>query len=497
MEKSQVNVFGEFLVDNGYVTRKQLETAIAERAAEGNKRKLGAVIVSLNFLRRNELIQALNEFNPELLSKEGYIETKFPQDLLVSLKAAPMGESDDVIFFGTFHEDPEFVRRELSNYTKKQIDFRPAGANEILSMIFAERKAKEFVDEGNVYKLKEYILAEAMDSGATDIHIESGEETVHIRFRIDGVLILFRTLNKMLERPLMATIKNDSNMDASESRQSQDGSFSRVHKGRFIDFRVAVVPTVFGEKVTIRILDKEKGLLPLETLGLAHQDIYRRIIKNAEGIILIVGATGSGKSTTLYSSLLEMDRLGKAIYTVEEPVEYRLPFINQIQVNRKVGLDFAATTRALMRHDPDIIIVGEVRDQETAEQAIHASKTGHLVFITLHAKSVREAAGRLRDLGVNETDLAYTLKGIVAQKLIRKTCSSCMGVGCEVCFMTGYKGRTMISEVVQIRTPEDFKLLLSNQLEYETMQDNAKEKLMEGVTTHEEIERVLGEIIDV
>jgi general secretion pathway protein E len=251
-------------------------------------------------------------------------------------------------------------------------------------------------------------------------------------------------------------------MDMAEKRRPQDGGFQLDFNGRLVDLRVATVPTPDGEIVVIRILDPEKAQVNLDKLGITRVDEWRRGMTRSDGLCLICGPTGSGKTTSLNATVKELDRFGKAIFTAEDPVEYRIPYVAQVNINNSVDLDFARAIKAFMRSDPDIIIIGEVRDEETARNAIKAAETGHLVFATLHTGSIPGAVNRLRDLGVDAHELKYVLRSVMAQRLMRTICNACNGDGCKECFNKGYGGRTIVSEVKYFTTEKEVNAIINS-----------------------------------
>jgi type IV pilus assembly protein PilB len=328
-----------------------------------------------------------------------------------------------------------------------------------------------------IIRLSSNILALAIEMGASDIHIEPQEEGLLLRFRVDGVLHEEQLLPKTVQLPLISRMKIIANLDIAEHRMPQDGRISVRTSDRVVDFRVSTVPAMHGEKIVMRLLDKSHAILGLEKL-ITHPEtraIVREMIAQPYGIIFVTGPTGSGKTTTLYSALSELNEPGVNICTAEDPVEYELPRINQVQIKREIGLDFARILRAFLRQDPDIILVGETRDLETAKTAIEASLTGHLVFTTLHTNNAAASVTRLEEMGVEPFLVASATIGIIAQRLVRRICQNCRqaytpddatlaylrwpadmpatfyrGSGCETCHGSGFKGRVGIYEVLRL-----------------------------------------------
>ncbi|HST08563.1 MAG TPA: ATPase, T2SS/T4P/T4SS family [Gemmatimonadaceae bacterium] len=336
----------------------------------------------------------------------------------------------------------------------------------------------EMAGDRPVIKLVDHIVAEGIATGASDIHLESGESEIAVRYRIDGMLKDIMTLPKAVGVPLVSRIKIMSEMDIADRLRPQGGRARVAIDGARVDLRVSTLPASHGEKVVIRILDSRAALRSVESLGLDPVDGPRmqKLLEVREGLILVTGPTGSGKTTTLYAALRVLQHRGVNIITVEDPVEYRIPGIVQVQIHEKAGLTFASALRSVLRQDPDVLLIGEIRDRETAAIAIQASLTGHLVFATLHTNDACSSIVRLTDLGVDPVKLAGALKGVVAQRLIRRLCPDCklvanagvprrlvgslpedslvhISMGCKSCSMTGYAGRVAVTEVL-VTTPE-------------------------------------------
>lgn len=390
-------------------------------------------------------------------------------------------------------------------------------------------KLRELGEEAPVIRLVNSIISQAISEGASDIHVEPMEDNVRVRYRVDGILQEKQRLPKRIQAGIIARLKIISNMDIAERRIPQDGRLSLKYEGRPVDFRVSSLPSIFGEKIVLRILDKTSSLRPLEALGFSQYNLnkFESIITQPYGMILISGPTGSGKTTTLYSILNRLNTPTKNIITVEDPVEYQLKGINQIQVNEKAGLTFANALRSILRQDPNIILIGEIRDKETAQIAIEAALTGHLVLSTIHTNDSSSIPTRLIDMGVEPFLVASSLIGATAQRLVRKVCQNCKhpvepseevlahlgfpleegvtfyrGDGCEACGYTGYKGRIAISEILPI-SPEIQHLILRSASSKEimaegkrqgmkTLLDDAMNKAAEGITTLEEVIRVVS-----
>ncbi len=381
-------------------------------------------------------------------------------------------------------------------------------------------------DANPVVKLLNLIIDQAVRDGASDIHVEPDKDALRIRFRIDGILHEIPGPPKRVESAVISRIKVLSDMDIAENRMAQDGRFRCRVDGKDIDVRVSVVPTINGENVVMRLLDTSGIHIGLENLGFAKRnlDIFARLIAKPYGMILVTGPTGSGKTTTLYAALQRINAPDKHIMTIEDPVEYRIELVRQIQVNAKAGLDFANGLRSIVRQDPDVIMVGEIRDLPTAEMAIQSAMTGHLVFSTLHTNDAPGALTRLTDMGIEPFLITSSVIGVVAQRLVRRICPKCKeayepsakllqalglaagkdkfyrGKGCRYCKGTGYKGRVAIAEIMEI-SEVIRALIIAKQSAGEirkaaeaagmmNLRADGLEKVLSGVTTIEEISRV-------
>ncbi len=380
----------------------------------------------------------------------------------------------------------------------------------------------DLTDEAPVIRLLNSILFQAVKERASDIHIEPFEREVDVRFRIDGILYKMLSPPKLVQESLTSRVKIMAGLNIAEKRLPQDGRFRVIVAGRDVDIRVSIIPTFFGERTVLRILDKQRGVLSLTDIGLPAREnvVIERLLTRTSGIILVTGPTGSGKTTTLYSALTTINSPDKNIITIEDPIEYQLPGVGQIQVNPKIDLTFANGLRSILRQDPDIIMVGEIRDAETAEIAMQASLTGHLVLSTLHTNDSPTAITRLIDMGIEPFMVASTLSAVLAQRLVRRICPHCIeeyrpereyagitlpdrlfrGKGCERCFNLGTTGRTGIYELLPIdaelcsmiirRTSakEIKEYALSKGMR--TLRDDGLQKAFAGATTLEEVLRV-------
>ena len=306
-------------------------------------------------------------------------------------------------------------------------------------------------DSGSsIIRLVDQLIAEAIRGGASDLHLEPEEQGIAVRHRVDGVIRHVRTLPRYVAPSLVSRVKILSGLDIADRMRPQDGRARVAVLGSVVDLRVSTLPVSHGEKIVIRVLDGTAGLRTLEAIGFAESDLVRirRLLECREGLVLVTGPTGSGKTTTLYAALREIQARGVNVVTVEDPIEYRLPGVVQVQVHEKAGLTFGAALRSIVRQDPDVILVGEIRDRETAEIAIQASLTGHLVLSTLHTNDAASAVTRLIDIGVASYQIATAVKGVVAQRLVRRVCPECHAAGCEACEGAGYRGRRAIAEIL-------------------------------------------------
>jgi general secretion pathway protein E len=394
-----------------------------------------------------------------------------------------------------------------------------------------EEHLRDLAAEAPVIRLVNLLISRAAESGASDIHFEPYEDLLVVRYRIDGVLHEVERPPKRLQPAITSRIKLMAKMNIAERRLPQDGRVRVRVRDRSIDIRVSTVPTVFGESLVLRLLDRSAVLLTLESLGLAPRDLTRfeKMIRRPHGMILVTGPTGSGKSTTLYSVLDRIRSPERKIITIEDPVEYQVEGVNQIHVIPKIGLTFANGLRSIVRQDPDIIMVGEIRDRETADISVHAALTGHLVFSTVHTNDAPSAVTRLAEMGVETFLIASSVAGILAQRLVRKVCEDCAvegppdeavlarfsgredmgggryreGEGCEACNMTGYRGRIGVFELMEMSEVVK-KLVLEKSSAgvlreaalgegMISLRDDALEKVSRGVTTLSEVLRISQE----
>ena len=543
---------GEILMEQGYITSAQLEEALEEQKITGEK--LGEIMIRKGWISQEVLNQALaNQTGVSTFDLSTYIIDPeviklIPEEVATKYKVVPVFKIDNTLTVAMVDPNNVFVIDELSRITgciiepvladeiaiRKAHDQYYGGAGtiqEIISRIDKEKLAEgeKLGEEAPIVKLVNMLIVEAVQSNASDIHIEPEEKFVGVRYRIDGILRRRTFLPKDLQPAVISRLKIMSGLDIAEKRIPQDGRIIMKVANKDIDFRVSTCPTVHGENIVLRILDKSSVNIGLEKLGFPSRELelFKELIFQPYGIILVTGPTGSGKTTTLYSALQKINREEVNIMTVEDPVEYQFPRIRQVQVNVKAGLTFASALRSFLRQDPDVIMVGEIRDLETAEIAVQAALTGHLVLSTLHTNDSPSAFTRLIDMGVEPFLVSSSILGVLAQRLIRKVCSKCKeeytpssalikdlglegkvsesikfvkGRGCKLCNSSGYKGRIGIFELLKV-TPKIQELVLSrasaddigkvaHQEGMRSLREAAIDKLLEGVTTPEEVMRV-------
>ena len=421
---------------------------------------------------------------------------------------------------------------DLETDNPQQVVQGLAGKDEEDKLLHELEEVEDLLDDASeapVIKLVNLFVSQAIRARASDIHIEPYQKEVNIRYRIDGVLYNMHTLPRRFQSAITSRVKIMAKLDIAEKRLPQDGRIMIKIADKDIDIRVSIIPTTFGERIVLRLLDKRSIFYNLEEIGLSPDklDVMNRLIRGANGIILVTGPTGGGKTTTLYAALDKINSPDKNIITIEDPVEYQLPGIGQIHVNPKIGLTFANGLRSIVRQDPDVILVGEIRDLETAEISIHAALTGHLVFSTLHTNDASGAVTRLIDMGIEPFLVASSVVAIIAQRLVRVICPSCKepykpgrallqevgltssrtnkktlyrGTGCSDCLGTGYRGRTGIYEILVVddairglvlKTSDSATIKAEGITRgMTTLRDDGIRKVLQGSTTIEEVLRV-------
>lgn len=551
---------GAILQQMGIVSFDQVEEALEYQQRDGCK--LGEALIRLGYAQAEQVTQALaKQYHlsyidldsvelPEeiisLLTPEVAIENKvIPVQLKERSAVIALGDPLDFVTLDNIRfilnreieymlATPDALERALSKYYRPQKDMeeeleRLEDTSDIELRGEFEDGEGIGADDAPVIRLVQTIITEAIKQRASDIHIEPFEKNLRVRYRIDGMCVEQDSPPKRLQGAIISRIKIMARMDMAERRRPQDGSIKLKLLGREFDFRVSSLPASYGESVVLRILDKEEGLVPLDVLGFHEADYarFKKLIKRPNGIFLVTGPTGSGKTTTLYASLRELNKPNVKIITAEDPIEYHLTGVNQCQVNRRVGLTFSRIIRSMLRQAPNIILVGEIRDKETAETAIQAALTGHLVFSTLHTNDAPSALPRLIDLGVKPFLVSSAIIGIMAQRLLRLLCNSCKeayspseselraiglsqkdvgdaqifrGVGCPDCGYRGYRGRKGIFELM-IMTSElrDMVFKEADAMEIRgearsqgmvTLQEDAVRKVLSGITSIQEVLRV-------
>ena len=551
---------GQILLAEGILSEDQLRIALLEQNRQGQP--IGKLLVSLGFVSESILRQALAESlgKPSVDLANATVDAQalslVPQALAKRHRLLPLDYDPQAARLTLAMADIndlaalDAVRRELSEAC--EIDTLLAGESEIeravdqyyghelsIDGILREIETGEIDWQGIAANASEYsqpvvrlidaLLTHAVKQGASDIHFEPEASFLRIRYRIDGMLRQIRALHKSYWPAMTVRLKVLAGMDIAESRAPQDGRISLNISGRPIDFRAACQPTLHGENIVLRILDRQKGIVPLAELGLddAQHTLMKRLLARPEGIILVTGPTGSGKTTTLYSLLNHISHEGIHIMTLEDPVEYPMPLIRQTSVAEAARLDFANGIRSMMRQDPDVILVGEIRDAETAEMAFRAALTGHQVYSTLHTGSALGALPRLLDIGIPAEILAGNIIGIVAQRLLRRLCPHCrtpypatpadrqlLGLradadiptlyrpeGCAACDFQGYRGRLAISEILRIDSTLDVMIARRADLQsirqqalqqgFRPLAEDGARRVLSGDTSLAELVRVV------
>ena len=553
---------GEILLDEGLVSEAQLMAALDEQMARGQS--LGRTLVEIGILTEGQLVAALaRQVGMSFVDLDEYqvdraAVSMVPAALCRRYTVLPVGFQDGALVLAT--ADPGNVVavddvRTVSGMTvlpivatyenlSRAIDrfCRADGEMEDLSSAFEEEQAPAEVDlsslgstvddDAPIVRYVNLLVTQAISDRASDIHIEPTEHDLRVRYRIDGVLHEMQRSPKQIQGGVISRVKIMSDIDIAERRKPQDGRMSVTHNGRKIDLRVATLPTVWGEKIVMRILDNSTASLDLRDLAFLEQnyETYRDAYTKPYGMILVTGPTGSGKSTTLYATLNAVSKPEINVITVEDPVEYRLAGINQVQVNPKAGLTFAGALRSILRSDPDVVLLGEIRDHETAQIAIEAALTGHLVLSTLHTNDAPSAITRLVEMGIEPFLVGSALDAVVAQRLARRLCGKCCEpytpteteligarfpwvpgeplpelfrpVGCVTCSRTGYRGRVALHEVMRVTEDiERHAVARSSSAEIAatarqqgmiSLRDDGWQKVVLGQTSIEEILRVVA-----
>lgn len=553
---------GDLLVQNDVITEEQLQTALREQKNSG--RKLGKTLVDLGYVDEDTILNMLSRqldlpfvqlrhfrFNEQLVRR-------LPEAMARRFRSLVLDEQGGELLVGMADPLDIFAYDELVRVLKQPIRQAVVRESELLSTLdlvyrrteeiaslaeeledelsddafdLASMSAEPESEDAPVVRLLKTLFEDAVQARSSDIHIEPDETVVRIRQRVDGVLQEHVMKEKRVNAALVLRLKLMAGLNISEKRLPQDGRFNVRVKGRSIDVRISTMPVQYGESVVMRLLDQSQGLLDLDSIGMPEELLqrFRRMIRKPHGMILVTGPTGSGKTTTLYGALSELNRPEVKIITAEDPVEYRLPRITQVQVHPRIGLEFADVLRAGLRQDPDIMLVGEMRDRETVEIGLRAAMTGHLVLSTLHTNDSISSAMRLIDMGAEPFLVSSSLLGVVAQRLVRRVCENCSapyepteqervwletfdldpldreagfvhGRGCYQCSNTGYKGRVGVYEMLEMNEPmldalrqqdvSGFSRAARQSRLYRPLGRCAMDYALRGVTTLEEVARV-------
>ena len=558
---------GEVLIQQKLLSEEQLNQALADQKRTG--RKLGRVFVENGFVTEEQISGALARqldipyINLKFYNISDQLVRLLPETAARRFRALVLEDRPNTVLVGVSDPTDLFAYDEIARLLKKGVELAVVNETEVLHTIdriyrrtgeisdFAREVeadvAETFVDfgamtantgleEAPVVKLLQSVFDDAAQVRASDIHIEPQEGRLQIRFRIDGVLHLQTEADIKIATPLALRLKLMADLDISEKRLPQDGRFAMKVKNQRIDVRISTMPTQYGESVVMRLLNQAGNTLRLESIGMPRKllERFRAVVQRPNGLVLVTGPTGSGKTTTLYSALAELNSVEKKLITVEDPVEYRLQGINQVQVNEKIELSFARVLRSALRQDPDIVLVGEMRDQETAQIGLRAAMTGHLVLSTLHTNDAASTPLRLMDMGVPRYMVGGSLQAVLAQRLVRVICESCStpyaptpaertwlrpelgdfaeqaqffhGKGCPHCNGTGYRGRTGVYELLEMTRavtdaanhpdPAHFLKVAHADMAGETLRRHGVQLAVQGRTTVAEAMRISNQLED-
>ena len=477
---------GEYLLSKGLINDVQLHAALEEQKI--TQERLGMILTRGGFITRRALLEAILATNPDQIHGESLFTARVPAEALLATRTMVVAETESRVFLATLDSERQTELELKPFYPEAELVFVAANFEQVDNYLEDVRAMLQDDDS-----LVDKLLRRAFSEGVSDVHIIPRYSSYTVFFRHLGVRRHTHEGDLDEYNTLAARIKDLSRMDLAERRIPQDGGFQMEYNGKLVDLRVATVPTGTAEYIVIRLLDPDRVQPSLEGLGITRVVEWRKGVSRPDGLCLICGPTGSGKTTTLNASVKEMDRFGSSIFTLEDPVEYRIPYVGQVNVNAALGLDFARGIRAFMRSDPDTIIVGEIRDPETARNAIKAAETGHLVLGTLHTGTIHGAVQRLKDLDVPPNELVYLLRTVLVQRLLRTTCPHCKGQGCKVCSGTGYGGRSIVSECAYFSGEPEVNDLLNGKHWWPSMLDDALLKYKQGMTTSKEVIRVFGE----
>ncbi|TXI96771.1 MAG: type II/IV secretion system protein [Burkholderiaceae bacterium] len=558
---------GEILVQQKLITEEQLQFALLDQKRTG--RKLGRVFVENRFVTEDQISQAMaKQLNISFVNLRQYnikpeVVKKLPELQARRFRAIVLEQRDNGFLVAMVDPTDLFAYDEITRILKSTLYLAVVNENDLLAAIdnlyrhteaitdLARELEQELSDanvdieslvtdtateDAPVVKLLQSVFNDATQVRASDIHIEPQEKRLLIRFRIDGMLHLQTEADIKIASALALRLKLISEMDISEKRLPQDGRFIIKVRQQQVDVRISTMPTQYGESIVMRLLNQSGGILNLDKIGMPREMLerFRAIIQRPNGLVLVTGPTGSGKTTTLYGALAELNREESKLITVEDPVEYRLPGINQVQVNEKIDLTFARVLRASLRQDPDILLLGEMRDQETAQIGMRAAMTGHLVLSTLHTNDAVSTPIRLLDMGVPRFMMGSSLQAVLAQRLVRMICESCRqehqlspsehewltddlheqvdqhtyhaGRGCGHCNGTGYRGRTGVYELLEMTKPvvdaahaddnAQFIAAAKVQMAGRTLRKYAIDLVLAGITTVSEAMRISNQIED-
>lgn len=555
---------GEILINQGIIKPEQLKKALDAQKAD-SKKKIGDILIKQGAISQIQLNMALQhvyetdfiELKDIILDPE--IISLIPKKIAMRYKLIPLNKENNVLTLAMANPLDINAIDYIKEYTKLDVIPKFANENEILNALSSSYDAgyqfdelldrvdvatiSDISDEVNlsaleaisqeapIIQLVNMIIIDGIKERASDIHLEPNQRGLLVRYRIDGILHDIRMLPVRVKPAVTSRVKILSNMDIAERRLPQDGRFQLRFGAREVDLRVSSIPTVYDEKIVMRLLDKSQGVISLDGVGFTEMQVqeFRKMIHNPHGIILVTGPTGSGKSTTLYATLNEVDSTQKNVITVEDPVEYKLDRINQINVRPKINLTFANVLRSILRQDPDVIMIGEMRDSETAHIAVQSALTGHLVFSTLHTNDAVSSLTRMTDMGVEPFLISSSVIGVMAQRLVRRICPKCIeeyipdegifddlklnitlpdkgkiklykGKGCDYCKNTGYYGRIAIFEMIEINDEIRSMILRkisSNEIKevairygMKTLLDSGVTRALEGITSIDEVFRV-------
>ena len=558
---------GDLLVQQNLISQDQLKFALEQQKRSG--RKLGRVLADNAFVTEEQISETLaKQLNISYINLKHYnIHPEqvrlLPENQARRFRAIALEERNGMLLVGMVDPTDLFAFDEIARIVRRDIDVAVVTEGQLLESIdrgyrrteeitglarelsedlgdtyvdFGRLTATAGLEEAPVVKLLQTMFDDAAQIRASDIHIEPQEGKLMIRFRIDGLLHLQMEADSKIAPALVLRLKLMSGLDISEKRLPQDGRFHVRVRDQGVDVRIATCPMQYGEAVVMRLLRQGGGMIGLDKLGMPAEMLkrFREIIRRSNGMVLVTGPTGSGKTTTLYAALAEINTIEQKIITVEDPVEYRLPGINQVQVNEKIDLTFSRILRSTLRQDPDVILVGEMRDAETAQIGLRAAMTGHLVFSTLHTRDAAGTLFRLVDMGMPRAIVASSLQVIIAQRLLRRICGSCSGAhlptpqegewlktkgvppeqwggllqgrGCSNCNGTGYRGRMGVYEMLEMghemveaaahESPAHFMQMARQHMHGESILDRALEQLKQGKTTVAEVMRISNQLED-